>query len=134
MVARTSAFQFRGKGYDLREVGEKLSVKTVLEGSVRKAGNRLRINAQLINTQDGCHIWSERYDRNMDDVFAVQDEIAQSVVEKLKVKRLGEQDAPIVTRPTDNLEAYNLCLKGRYFLARFVIASLAKSVNALLRP
>ncbi len=82
-MARTSAFQFRDKGYDLREVGEKLNVKTVLEGSVRKAGARLRINAQLINTDDGYHLWSERYDRDMDDVFAVQDEIAHAVVEKL---------------------------------------------------
>ena len=118
VVARTSAFQFRGKGHDLREVGEKLKVKTVLEGSVRKAGNRLRINAQLINTDDGYHLWSKRYDRDMDDVFAVQDEIARSVVEKLKVKLLGEQDAPLVTRPTDNLEAYNLVLKGRHYFTR----------------
>ena len=88
MVARTSAFQFKGKGYDLREVGEKLTVETVLEGSVRKAGNRLRINAQLINTDDGYHLWSERYDREMDDVFAVQDEIARAVVSELEVKLL----------------------------------------------
>ena len=114
VVARTSAFQFRGKGHDLSEVGAKLKVKTILEGSVRKAGNRLRINAQLINAEDGYHLWSERYDRDMDDVFAVQDEIARSVVEKLKVKLLGEQDAPLVTRPTDNLEAYNLYLTGRH--------------------
>ena len=114
VVARTSAIQFKGKAPDLREVGEKLKVKTVLEGSVRKAGNRLRINAQLINTDDGYHLWSKRYDRDMDDVFAVQDEIAQSVVEKLKVKLLGEQDGPMVTRATDNLEAYHLYLKGRH--------------------
>ena len=114
VVGRTSSFQFRGKGHDLREIGEKLSVKAVLEGSVRKAGKRLRINAQLINTENGYHLWSERYDREMDDVFAVQDEIAQSVVEKLKVKLLGEQGAPILTRPTDNLEAHNLVLKGRH--------------------
>ena len=88
VVARTSAFQFKGKGYDLREVGEKLTVETVLEGSVRKAGNRLRINAQLINTDDGYHPWSERYDREMDDVFAVQDEIARAVVSELEVKLL----------------------------------------------
>ena len=77
VVARTSAFQFRGQGHDLRQIGEKLKVKTVLEGSVRKTGNRLRINAQLINADDGYHLWSERYDRKMDDVFAVQDEIAR---------------------------------------------------------
>ena len=89
VVARTSAFQFTGKGHDLREIGEKLKVKHVLEGSVRKAGNRLRINAQLINAGDGFHLWSERYDRKMEDVFAVQDDIAAAVVEKLKVQLLG---------------------------------------------
>ena len=129
VVARTSAFQFRGKGHDLREVGERLNVKTVLEGSVRKAGNRLRINAQLINAGDGYHLWSERYDREMDDVFAVQDEIARSVVEKLKVKLLGQQGAPIVRRPTDNLEAYNLVLKGRYHATRLTGPALEKGIE-----
>ena len=118
VVARTSSFQFRGKGHDLREIGEKLRVKTVLEGSVRKAGNRLRINAQLISTSDGYHLWSERYDRDMGDVFAVQDEIARAVVEKLKVKLLGAADVPQVKRPTGDLEAYNLYLKGRYYWSR----------------
>ena len=112
VVARTSAFQFRGRGHDLTEVGQKLKVKTVLEGSVRKAGNRLRINVQLINARDGYHLWSERYDRDMEDVFAVQDEISRSVVDTLKVKLLGESDAPVVTRPTENLEAYTLVLDG----------------------
>ena len=94
VVARTSAFQFGGKGHDLREVGEQLKVTTVLEGSVRKVGNRLRINTQLINTADGYHLWSERYDRDMDDVLAVEDEIAQSVVDKLKVRlSAAEQQA-----------------------------------------
>ena len=129
VVARTSAFRFRGDAPDLREVGERLSVKTVLEGSVRKAGNRLRINAQLINTQDGYHIWSERYDRTMDDVFAVQDDIARTVVEKLKVKLLGVADEPLVTRPTDNLEAYNLYLKGRHYFGRLSGAALTKNLT-----
>ena len=115
VVARTSAFQFRGKGHDLREVGDTLNVKTVLEGSVRKAGNRLRVNAQLINAEDGYHLWSERYDRDMDDVFEVQDDIARSVVDVLKVKLLGRADAPLVKPSTDNLEAYNLYLKGRFY-------------------
>ena len=129
VVARTSAFQFRDKGYDLREVGEKLKVKTVLEGSVRKAGNRLRINAQLINTQDGYHIWSERYDREMDDVFAVQDEIARAVVDKLKVKLLGDADAPLVPRPTSSLEAYNLYRRGRYHIDRFTQEGVARGLD-----
>ena len=118
VVGRTSSFQFRGKGHDLREIGEKLKAKTILEGSVRKAGNRLRINAQLINADDGYHLWFERYDRDMDDVFAVQDEIARTVVEKLKVKLMGAVDTPLVTRPTDNVEVYNLVLQGRYYAVR----------------
>ena len=129
VVARTSAFQFRGKGHDLREVGEKLRVKTVLEGSVRRAGNRLRINAQLINAEDGYHLWSKRYDRTMDDVFAVQDEIARTVVERLKVKLLGASHAPVIRLPTDNLEAYNLYLKGQHLLQRFTKTHVAKAVE-----
>ena len=129
VVSRTSAFQFKGKGHDLQQVAEQLKVKTILEGSVRKAGNRLRVNAQLINAEDGYHLWSERYDRDMDDVFAVQDEIAQTVVTKLKVKLLGAADAPMVTRPTENLEAYHLILKGGYHLLRVTSGSLEKSLE-----
>ena len=127
VVARTSAFQFKGQAHDLRKVGEQLSVKTVLEGSVRKAGNRLRINAQLINAEDGYHLWSERYDREMDDVFAVQDDIARSVVEKLKVKLLGEAGESVVRRQTGNLEAYHCFLKGRHY--RFSRYDLPKAVE-----
>ena len=126
VVSRTSAFQFRGKGHDLQQIGEKLKVRTVLEGSVRKAGNRLRINAQLINASDGYHLWSERYDRDMDDVFEVQDDIARTVVEKLRVKLLGEPDAPVIKQSSENLEAYNLCLKGRYYLVRYTGESFEK--------
>ena len=131
VVARTSAFHFKGQSPDLREVGQKLNVKTVLEGSVRKAGNRLRINAQLINADDGYHLWSERYDRDIDDVFAVQDEIARSVVEKLKLKLLSS--TPVIKRPTDNLEAYNLFLEGRYHFARFTKASFETSLACFAR-
>ena len=131
VVARTSAFQFRGKGHDLREVGEKLKVKTVLEGSVRKAGDRLRINAQLINTDDGYHLWSERYDRELADVFEVQDEIARSVVEKLRVKLLGTGETPGISPPTENLEAYHLVMKGRYYFGRLGTAGLQKALDSL---
>ena len=113
VVARTSAFRFRGKGLDLREIGEKLNVKTVLEGSVRKVGNRLRVNAKLINAADGFHQWSERYDRALDDVFEVQDEIARAVVEKLTVRLLGPAGESLVKRPTNNLEAHDLYLTAR---------------------
>ena len=85
VAGRTSSFQYKGKNIDLRVIGEELGVSTVLEGSVRKQGNRLRISAQLINVKDGFHIWSERYDREMQDVFAIQDEIALAITEKLRV-------------------------------------------------
>ena len=101
-----NAFQFQGKGHDLREVGETLKVKTVLEGSVRRAGNRLRITAELINVSDGYHLWTNRYDRELDDIFAVQDEIVRAVVTELRVRLLGAPDAPLVVRPTDSMEAH----------------------------
>ena len=129
VASRTSAFQAKAKDFDMAEIGTRLKVGAVLEGSVRKAGNRLRVTAQLINVGDGYHLWSERYDRDMDDVFAVQDEIAQAVVEKLKVNLLGEQDAPKVMRPTDNLEAYNLFLKGRHHHERMTGPALEHSLE-----
>ena len=127
VASRTSAFLAKEKRFDIAEIGRSLKVGAVLEGSVRKAGNRLRVTAQLINVSDGYHLWSDRYDRELDDVFAVQDEIAQSVVGKLKVKLIGKQDAPAVKRPTENLEAYNLLLRGRYYLVRMTGAALEKS-------
>jgi len=133
VVARTSAFQFKGKGHDLREVGEKLQVKTVLEGSVRKAGNRLRINAQLINAEDGYHLWSERYDRTMGDVFAVQEEIAQSVVKKLQAVMLVEQAEPVIRRGTDNLDAYHWFLRGRHALFKLTSEEQAKALGCFNR-
>jgi tetratricopeptide (TPR) repeat protein len=115
VVSRTSAFRFKGGGHDIRHIGQQLDVSHVLEGSVRKAGNRLRIRAQLVNVTDGYHLWSEKYDRDLEDVFAVQDEIARAIVETMKVQLVGEPEAPLVKRYTSNLEAYSLYLKGRYF-------------------
>src|SRR5579863_523621 len=109
VVSRSSAFAFKGKNQDIRQVGEQLNVGTVLEGSVRKAGNRLRITAQLINVADGYHLWSERYDRELEDVFAVQDEIAENIVRALRVvlseneKRAIEQPAPATLRHTSTI-------------------------------
>ena len=114
VVARTSAFAFKGKSGDIREIGKKLDVGSVLEGSVRKAGNRVRITAQLINVADGYHVWSERFDRRMEDVFAIQDEISLAIVENLKVKLLAPEKHKVTRRHTESLEAYNLYLKGRY--------------------
>jgi serine/threonine protein kinase len=129
VVARTSAFSFKGKDVDIRDIGRKLDVNKVLEGSVQKAGNRLRITAQLINVIDGYHLWSERFDRNIDDVFVIQDEISLSVVESLKVTlRVGERTA-LKKRSTDDADAYNLYLKGLYFAARPDAESLGKALN-----
>jgi serine/threonine-protein kinase len=114
VAARMSTFQFKGRLQDARQVGEALSVKMLLEGSVRSAGDRLRVTAQLINVEDGYHLWSESYDREMKDVFAIQDEIASNIVEVLKQK-LGHKKLPKAKRPTYNLEAYHLYLKGRHF-------------------
>jgi len=127
--SRTSAFLAKAKNFDIAEIGTRLKVGAVLEGSVRKAGNRLRVTAQLINVSDGCHLWSERYDRDMDDVFAVQDEITEAVVGKLKVKLLGKKVSPVAKRPTDNLEAYNLFLKGRHHFERFTRPALEQSLE-----
>ncbi len=118
VVARTSAFALKSMNLDVREIGQKLDVKAVLEGSVRKAGNRLRVTAQLINVEDGFHLWSERFDREEVDIFAIQDEISLAIVEHLKVSlRLGEKSA-LKKRSTADPEAYNLYLKGLYFSAR----------------
>ncbi len=118
VVARTSAFALKGKGLDVREIGRTLNVGAVLEGSIRAAGNRLRITAQLINVADGFHLWSERFDREAGDIFAIQDDLSLSIVEHLKVTlHVGERDA-LQKRSTDDHEAYNLYLKGLYFLAR----------------
>jgi TolB-like protein/Tfp pilus assembly protein PilF len=118
VVARTSAFAFRGKDIDIREIGKKLDVNKVLEGSVRKSGNRLRITAQLINVSDGYHLWSERFDREMEDIFAIQDEISLTNTDKLKLELLGEEKSKLTKRYTENTEAYNLYLKGVYFMRK----------------
>ncbi len=118
VAARTSAFQFKEHDSDIKTIGRKLEVKTVLEGSIRKSGNRLRITAQLINVEDGFHIWSEKYDRELDDIFAIQDEISLAIVDKLKVKLLGEEKSALVKRYTGDQEAHNLYLKGLYFWNR----------------
>jgi serine/threonine-protein kinase len=115
VAARTSAFSFKGKDVHLQEIADALGVATVLEGSVRKAGTRFRITAQLVNVADGYHLWSERYDRELEDIFAVQDDIARMIADRLKIKLLGGRDEPLVKPPTQNLDAYQLYLRGRFF-------------------
>ena len=112
VVAHTSSFSFKGKHVDLRMVGQQLNVRTVLEGSVRRSGDRLRITAQLVNAADGYHLWSERYDREMKDVFAIQEEIAKSIAQRLEVTLDSEQQ-PLFRAGTDNLEAFKFYMQGR---------------------
>jgi adenylate cyclase len=114
VIARTSAYAFKDKQVDIREIGRILDVETLLEGSIRKDGKRLRVNVQLIKVSDGSYIWSERYDREMKDLFAVQDEISLAVADNLKFKLLGETQAMIAKRRSENTEAYVLYLKGTY--------------------
>lgn len=113
VTSRTSAFQFKGQTLDIGEIGQRLMVSNILEGSVRKSGNRLRVTVKLINAGTGYQVWSEQYDREMEDVFAVQDEIARTIVDKLKIQL--SSDTSLVRRHTANLEAYNLYLKGRFY-------------------
>src|SRR5262249_8569041 len=114
VASRTSAFRFRGGDVDIKEIGRALRVATVLEGSVRRTGHRLRVTAQLINVADGYHRWSERYDREMADVFDIQDDIVASIIKALAPTLVGEAKTA-VKRPTENLEAYELYLKGREY-------------------
>jgi len=118
VAGRTSSPQYNRENVGLREIGERLGVKTILEGSVRKQGNRLRIMVQLVNVSDGFHLWSQKYDRGMDDIFAIQDEVALAVTEKLKVTLLEKDKARITKTRTKNTEAYELYLKGRFYLSR----------------
>ena len=133
VVARTSAFAFRGKDLDVREIGQKLNVDTMLEGSIRKAGTKLRITAQLVNVEDGYHLWSEKFDREMEDIFAVQDEISKAIVDKLKVKLVAQEKVAIKKRHTDDPEAYNLYLKGLYFSYKPSLEALNRALEYFRR-
>jgi serine/threonine-protein kinase len=129
VASRTSAFALKGKDFDIRTVSAKLGVDQVLEGSVRKSGKRLRISVQLINASDGYQIWSERYDRDIEDIFAVQDEIAQSIERQLKLALADTAAAPLVRRYTDNVDAYNNYLKGLYYWNRRFEGGLGKAIE-----
>jgi eukaryotic-like serine/threonine-protein kinase len=128
VASRTSSFAFKNKAVDIQQIGEKLGVSSVLEGSVRKIGNRIRITAQLVNVANGYQLWSETYDRQLEDVFAIQDEIARSIVDALKVRLMGAREQPLVKPTTDNLEAYTLYLKGRFFVNRLAEHDLQKAL------
>jgi serine/threonine protein kinase len=115
VASRTSSFAYNGKTEDIREIGKKLEVSAVLEGSVRKMGNKIRISVQLINVANGYQLWSERYDREIEDVFAIQDEIAQNITKALRVVLSEDEKRAIEKMPTENVEAYDYYLRGRQF-------------------
>jgi adenylate cyclase len=117
VAARTSSFSFKGKHVDLRLIGERLNVRTVLEGSVRRAENRLRITAQLVSVSDGYHLWSEKYDREMKDIFQIQEDIARSIAQRLEVSLKGEQQ-PLIRAGTENIEAFKMYTHGRVLLSQ----------------
>jgi serine/threonine-protein kinase len=114
VAARTSSFQFKGQSPDVHEVGRKLDVGAVLEGSVRRSGNHLRVSTQLISVKDGYQLWSESYDRELADIFAVQEDVARSIVAALRVRLAPARDSALAVRPTGDLQAYDLYLKGRF--------------------
>lgn len=129
VVARTSAFAFKGKQMDIREIGQKLNVNHILEGSIRKAGNRLRITAQLIQVSDGFHLWSDRFDRDLEDVFAIQDEISLAIVDNLKLKLIEADRAIVMKCYTEHIDAYNNYLMGRYFVDKGRKSDFLKSLQ-----
>lgn len=131
VVARTSSFSFKGKDLDIREIGRRLNVEMILEGSIRKSDSRLRITAQLISVLDGYHIWSDKFDRTLEDVFSIQDEISLSIVDKLKIRLLGDKKSELPKKYTPNIEAYNMYLKGRYFYVKMTKEDIIKGINYL---
>ena len=118
VVARNTVFTYKGKPIEVPEVAKRLGVNFILEGSVRKAGSRVRVTGQLISAKDGGHVWADRYDRDLTDIFAIQDEITHAIVEQLKVKLLPQEKKNIAQAPTDNVEAYTYYLRGRQFMQR----------------
>ncbi len=119
VIARNSSFTYKGRAVDIRDVSRELGVKYVLEGSVRKSGNRVRITAQLIDGREGGHVWAERYDRDLEDIFAVQDEITRTIVEALKIRLTEAEQSRIGTTGSLNIEAYDYTLRGRDLFYRF---------------
>jgi TolB-like protein len=125
VTAKTSSFYFKGKNIDVGEIARKLKVGTILEGSVQKAGNRVRVIAQLVDAADGTHLWSKSFDRDLEDIFAVQDEIAQEIMKALKVTLLDTEEERLAQRYQPTLEAYEQLILGRYEMAKRTAASLA---------
>lgn len=129
VIARTSSFSFKGKNQDVKDIGEKLKVSHILEGSVRKSGNTLRITAQLVNTSSGYHLYSETFDRELDDIFDIQDEISQNILDAIKIELLGEKKEAIFKKYTNNVEAYELYLKGKFYYNQYTKEAFLKAID-----
>lgn len=129
VVARTSAFSFKGRDVDIRELGRKLGVSKILEGSVRRSGSRLRISAQLIDAIEGYHVWSDRFDREMEDIFTIQDDVTLAIVEKLKIKLLDDEKDQLLKHRLKDPDAFHTYLKGRYFLNERTEEGFHKSIS-----
>ena len=133
VVARTSSFAYRDRNMDVREIGNKLGVQHIVEGSVRKAGNQIRITAQLIDVHNGFHLWSERYDRELNDVFAVQDEIAQRVVQALEIKLSDREKQELEKLNTNNVDAYEFYIQGRIYYRKLHHSSTEYAIELFSR-
>ena len=120
VIARHSSFSYKGKPLKVQQIGRELGVDFMLEGSVRKAGARVRVTGQLVNCKKGSHVWAERFDRDLTDIFAIQDEITRAIVEQLKVRLLPQEREAVEQIPTENIEAYTYCLRGRDFYRRYI--------------
>ena len=129
VIGRTSSFSFKGKNEDLREIGRKLGASYILEGSVRNSGNILRITVQLINSENGYHLYTETFDRELKDIFAIQDEISLATLKAIKIELFGEQKEAFLKRYTDNVEAYQLYLQGRYYVNKFTPDGFLKAIE-----
>jgi len=130
VISRTSSFAFKGKNEDVREIAAKLNVQKVLEGSVRKAGNKVRITAQLINAADGYHLWSESYDRNFEDIFELQDDISRSIANKLRKNfSTSDHEKPLVKVPTENMEAYKKYMQGIHYSSKQNIPDVMRGLQ-----
>jgi TolB-like protein/class 3 adenylate cyclase len=129
VIGRTSSFSFKGTKTDLKTIGKILSADTILEGSIQKSGNRIRITAQLINASDGFHIWSQRYDRNMDDIFALQDDICSKIAENLKLTLLEKHETREEKKPTNNPKAYEWFLKADYYCKKYGWENFERAID-----
>ena len=133
VASRSTVFRYKGKGVDPRDIGRELGVGSVLEGSVRKLGNRLRITAQLINAVDGFHLWSDGYDRNLDDLFAIQDEVSESIAQALRINLTESERAQLSATPTQSLEAYDYYSRGRHLFYQYTRGGHRAAIDMYLK-